>query len=227
MSDFDVILLYSGGVDSTVLLHSLIKKQNVRVMALSFKYGQRNNIENWCAKLQASNLKCGFKLVDLTTAFDEFKSALCGTKEAMPETVEVLGDAQPIVYVPYRNMIFLAYALGFAESTNVPKIYYGAQLNDNYQFFDTTPQFVSYINLIASLNRKFSTVIEAPFATKPKKEIIKEGLELGIDFANIISCYNPSINGYGIKSCGICPSCTQRLKAFKELNVSDPTKYKK
>jgi 7-cyano-7-deazaguanine synthase len=221
------VILLSGGIDSTVLLHKLVKEDNESPLAISFKYGQRHSIEVHCAQLQAAALNVIYKVVDLTQIFQDFHSALCGTREEVPDTVDILGDAQPIVYIPWRNAIFLTIALGIAESHNIPKIYYGAQQNDSYQFFDTTPEFVQLMNNLACMNRKHSCEIVASLVSLPKKDVVKKGLELGVDFSKVMTCYNPTSNGLGIRACGRCPSCTQRLKAFKELNTEDPFRYKK
>jgi 7-cyano-7-deazaguanine synthase len=221
------IILLSGGIDSTVLLHSLVKEQNESPLALIFKYGQRHKDEVNCAQLQASMLKIQYNVLDVTNIFLHSKSALCGLQENMPDTIETLGDAQPITYVPWRNGVFLTIALSLAENFNVSKVYYGAQLNDNYQFFDTTPDFVQLMNSLTDLNRKHTCQIIAPFASTPKTDIVSLGLKLEVDFTKVISCYNPAYGLLHIKACGRCPSCTQRVKAFKTLGKKDPFRYTK
>lgn len=221
------LIMLSGGIDSTVLAYSLVKQQEERPYAVAFKYGQRHGIEVHCAKMQAADLDIPIKIIDLTSVFETFKSALCGTYNRVPTTEEVLGDAQPIIYVPWRNAIFLSVCLGLAESLNIPKIYYGAQQNDNYEFFDTTPQFIAYMNLLTSLNRKHQCTIEATFKETQKKDIVQLGMDLGVDFERVISCYNPTTTCLHVRACGVCPSCTQRLKAFRTLRIKDPFKYKR
>jgi 7-cyano-7-deazaguanine synthase len=221
---YDCLILLSGGIDSTVLAYSLVN-EGVKPYALTFKYGQRNNMEVYCAKHAAMQLKIPVHVIDLTTVFDKFRSALCGTLHKVPNTEQLLGDAQPITYVPWRNGIFLTISLGFAESLDIHQIYYGAQQNDSFAFFDTTPEFVQNMNTLAAMNRKHECEITASFSTTSKKDIIKKGLELKIDFSLVLSCYNPKNGSTRLKACGRCPACTQRLKAFKELNVQDPFRY--
>lgn len=219
------VILLSGGIDSTVLLHSLVKERDENPLALIFKYGQRNKEEIPCAILQTSILSVQYNILDTIVLFTHSKSALCGTQDSMPDTIDTLGDAQPITYVPWRNGIFLTIALGIAEAFNVSKVYYGAQLNDSYQYFDTTFEFVKNMNILASLNRKHVCEIVAPFATTPKVDVVSLGLKLDVDFSKVLSCYNPLHGLVSTRACGRCPSCTQRLKAFKLLKKVDPFRY--
>jgi 7-cyano-7-deazaguanine synthase len=117
-------------------------------------------------------------------------------------------------------MIFLALAAAFAESQGVSEIFYGAQRHDMYGYWDTTPEFLEQLNQVYGLNRKTPVEILAPFVSWSKTDIVRKGLELGVDYGRTWSCYE------GLAAaCGRCPTCAERLKAFEEVGVVDPLPY--
>jgi len=214
-----VILILSGGIDSTTLLYQLIHKENYDVCVLFFNYGQKHIKELDYAKYHCTELNVDLKIVDLTFLKDLIgkASALTSQEVEVPNIKEVLGHPQPLTYVPFRNHIFLTLALCYAESIGAKKVFYGAQRHDLYSYWDTTEEFVKRINDIASLNRLHQIQILTPFVAYKKADIIKEGLELEVDYKHTWSCYE------GIeKPCLKCPTCAERLKAFKDLNLTDP-----
>jgi len=124
---------------------------------------------------------------------------------------------QPSTYVPNRNMTLLSLAAAYAESRGCDRVYYGAQAQDEYGYWDCTTEFVERINAVFALNRRDAVHIEAPFVGKSKAECVALGLELGVDFGHTWSCYR------GAKvPCGECPTCVERATAFAASGVPDP-----
>lgn len=132
----------------------------------------------------------------------------------------VTGDPQPITYVPNRNMIFLALAAAFAESLGADAVFYGAQRHDLYGYWDTTPDFLERLNHVYALNRKTPVHIRAPFVHHSKADLLRIGLDLGVDYGQTWSCYRGET-----LACGRCPTCAERLQAFAEVGVPDPLEY--
>ena len=217
-----VIAIVSGGLDSVTLLHYICKKLNKMPAVLAFEYGQKHSKEVGFAQFQARLLGCDdFQVIDLSLLQAAFgPSALTAAEVEIPDVVTVLGDPQPPTYVPNRNMIFLAIAAAVAEGRGATEIFYGAQRHDLYGYWDTTPQFLERMNAVFNLNRKNPIQVLAPFVHYSKADIVRLGLELGVDYGQTWSCYR------GIEAaCGTCPTCAERLKAFEEVGVPDPLPY--
>lgn len=220
----DCVAIVSGGMDSVTLLHFLVKERKRNPAVITFMYGQKHDKEIAYAQVQAALLGCReHLLLDLAPFKSLFaRSALITGGAAIPGALEVVGDPQPPTYVPNRNMIFLALAAAFAETQGVSDIYYGAQRHDIYGYWDTTPQFLEQLNNVYRLNRKTPIQILAPFVTYSKTDILRKGLELGVDYGKTWSCYEGQD-----AACGRCPTCAERLKAFQDLGLSDPLPYQK
>jgi 7-cyano-7-deazaguanine synthase len=218
----DSVAIVSGGLDSVTLLHYLVKNAGLCPAVLTFKYGQKHTKEIGYAKYHAALLsRDEHRIVDLSSMSPLFSaSALVSEDIAIPEIAKVLGDPQPITYVPNRNMIFLALAAAFAETHGVSLVYYGAQSHDMYGYWDTTSEFIEQLNGVLHLNRKTPIQIHAPFVNCSKADILRAGLEMGVDYGETWSCYE----GNDI-ACGKCPTCAERLKAFEEVGVPDPLPY--
>lgn len=231
-----VVVLLSGGLDSSVLLHLVVRRLLHKAVALNIFYGQRHQIEIECAKTQCRLLgNVDLVDIDLSAVFGGWPSALTNDNIKVPNIKDVLGHPQPPTYVPNRNMIFLSVAAGYAEAIGATKVYYGAQLHDEYGYWDTTPEFVRRMNAVAQLNRMNQIEIIAPLAKNKKSDNIRLGVELGVDFGYTHSCYDPKLDlsvecrvdeifKY-VKNCGVCPTCSERLKGFKEIGISDPRLY--
>jgi len=219
----DCVAIVSGGMDSVTLLHYLVKEEKRNPAVVTFIYGQKHNKEIDYAKAQAELLGCPEHLVlDLTPLSAVFAgSALITGGGAIPDVLDVMGDPQPVTYVPNRNMIFLALAAAFAESQELSDIFYGAQRHDIYGYWDTTPQFLEQLNKVYRLNRKTPIQILAPFVTYSKTDILEKGIELEVDYSQTWSCYEGQD-----AACGRCPTCAERLKAFEDLNLTDPLPYR-
>ncbi len=222
MSEFDAVAVVSGGMDSTTMLHYLVKKLGLHPALLTFAYGQRHAREIDCSRAQAAILRLPAPtLFDLTPFKAAFaSSALVDANREIPQAAAVEGDPQPATYVPFRNLIFLTLAAAFAESHAVSHVYYGAQRHDLYGYWDTTPEFLARVNHVFGLNRKNEVSIEAPFVNYSKADILRLGFEMGVDYGQTWSCYHG-----GTTACGDCPTCAERLKAFAEVGVADPLPY--
>jgi 7-cyano-7-deazaguanine synthase len=222
MSQIEAVAVVSGGMDSTTLLHYLVKRQGLRPALLTYAYGQRHAREIDCARTQAEILGLTaptlFNLTPFKAAFAS--SALVDAGKQIPQAADVEGDPQPATYVPFRNLIFLTLAAAYAESHGASRVYYGAQRHDLYGYWDTTPDFLDRVNHVYALNRKSAIKIEAPFINYSKADILRLGFELGVDYGMTWSCYLG-----GKLACGVCPTCVERLNAFAEVGVADPLPY--
>ncbi|MFP4173999.1 MAG: 7-cyano-7-deazaguanine synthase QueC [Candidatus Hydrogenedentota bacterium] len=222
------VVLLSGGIDSTVLLHNLVKNLAFGpIHTLSFQYGQRHGRELECAEWQANAIKAGsHKIIELDFLGDLLKghSALVSGGKEVPALSELSEEAkaQPPTYVPNRNMILLSLAAAYGEGLRIPDVYYGAQATDSYGYWDCTAVFLERLNHVFGLNRDEPIQIHAPFIRMAKSEIVRLGHELSVDFARTWTCYRG-----GQKACGECPSCVERLKAFDEAGVEDPLPYER
>lgn len=218
----DCVAIVSGGMDSVTLLYYLIKVKGRQPAVISFKYGQKHVKEVTLVGEHVRLLGLTDHLVcDLSPMSDLFKtSALVSSELTVPTMQQVQGDSQPVTYVPNRNMIFLSLAAAYAESHAASEVFYGAQKHDLYGYWDTTLEFLEQINQVYSLNRKTPIRIEAPFVTYSKADILREGFALGVDYGKTWSCYQ----GESV-ACGICPTCAERLAAFKEVGETDPVPY--
>lgn len=218
----DCIAVVSGGMDSVTLLHWLVKAQKRTPAVISFLYGQRHTRELACARENAALL--GLQppqVVDLSPLAGLFNiSSLVNRDLVVPTIDTVEADAMPSTYVPNRNMIFLALAVAWAETLGAREVYCGAQAHDLYGYWDTTPEFMARLNAVYALNTDYPVQVLAPFETYSKTDVLRAGLELGVDYGKTWSCYA----GEDL-ACGQCPTCAERLKAFAELGLKDPLPY--
>lgn len=220
------VVLLSGGLDSSVLLHHVRKTVAVeRVLALSYNYGQRHSRELECARWQADRAHAAeHRVIDVSFlgALLQSGSALIAGGRDVPDLAELTMDelSQPPTYVPNRNMMLLSMAAAYAEATEIHDVFYGAQAMDEYGYWDCTIEFIARINAVLSLNRSKPVKIQAPFVTMKKAEVVKLGLGLGVDFAHTWSCYRG-----GAQACGTCPTCVERLNAFQTAGATDPLAY--
>ncbi len=220
----DCVAIVSGGMDSVTLLHYLVKREKLEPAVITFIYGQKHEREIACARSQTAALGCQDHLIlDLSLLRPLFAtSALVSDLIQVPDVEDVLGDPQPPTYVPNRNMIFLALAAAYAETNQVSEVYYGAQAHDMYGYWDTTPDFLETLNQVYGLNRKTTIQIKAPLVNYTKTDILRLGLELGVDYGQTWSCYEGKET-----ACGRCPTCAERLQAFANLDMTDPLPYDK
>jgi 7-cyano-7-deazaguanine synthase len=219
----DSVVIVSGGLDSVTLLHHLIKNERRQPAVITFRYGQKHEANELdCARFNVILLACAdHQIVDLRAMQTIFSSsALVDDAVPLPTIEAVTGNPQPPTYVPNRNMIFLALAAAYAESRGVSQVFYGAQQHDMYGYWDCTLDFLARVNQVYALNRGTLIHIEAPFVNYSKADILRLGLQLGVDYAHTWSCY-----AGGTLACGRCPTCAERLKAFAAVGVPDPLPY--
>lgn len=208
----------SGGIDSSVVLAHARKKHD-QVFPISFNYGQRHSIELIYAQLQAGR---DYKVIDLTFFKDIANtSSITNNNIDVAKTKDVLGDAQTVNYVPFRNQMLLSIACAYAESVGANTVYHGAALIDSQAgYWDGSEEFLSSINSLVSLNRKQQIKIEAPLIDKTKKDIILMGKDLGVDYSKTWTCYEGKAS-----ACGHCTACSSRIKGFLDAGIKDPIPY--
>jgi len=208
------IIILSGGLDSTTLAYYL-KNKGYNLVALTFDYGQTHKKEINYAKQTCWKLNIPFYIFEVIFPFE---SALLGTSNIPTEDYSVRTQRRTIV--PNRNMIFLSYAVAYAEDLGLNKVFYAAHKNDKVIYPDCRPQFVRKISQAASAATHNKVKIIAPFLSKYKQGIVKIGDKLGVPFKETWSCY------FGReKPCGRCGTCRERLRAFKKSNLIDPLEY--
>jgi len=218
------VVLLSGGMDSTTLLWWVTRHLRVpEVHALSFRYGQKHARELTAARWQARSAGVAVhKVVDisffagLTTGGGV---ALTDGAVAVPalRAIRAAQRDQPSTYVPNRNMILLALAAAYAESHGIADMYYGAQSQDEYGYWDCTGDFVERLNDVLALNRRKAVRVHAPFVGLRKAAEVRIGLQLGVEYGHTWTCYRG-----GKHPCRVCPACVERRKAFVEIGMRDP-----
>jgi 7-cyano-7-deazaguanine synthase len=223
------VVLLSGGLDSTTTL-AIAKHEGFRLHALTFRYGQRHAIEVEAARRVAQRFDVErHVIVDIDLRV--FGGSALTETLVVPKnrTPEEISDGIPITYVPARNTVFLAYALAFAEVTQSEDIFLGVNALDYSGYPDCRPEFIQAFEAMANLATKAAVEgrqrvrIHTPLVHLSKAQIIRRGLELGVDYGLTHSCYDPSADG---SPCGQCDACLLRLKGFKEAGVADPVAYR-
>ena len=223
------VVIFSGGADSTVILHHAIKNFD-KVYCLTYNYNQRHKLEIEKAINYTSDLGVGegqkieqHIVVDLSFyAKLADSSALTNPNIDVPKMKDVIGEAQNKSHVPNRNMTMLSIAAAYAEAKGCETVLYGAALvDDTSGHWDGTREFLERINSCLALNRLHKIQIEAPLIKMSKEEIFKYGIELGADFSKTLTCYN----GEEV-ACGTCPACSSRIRGFLDTKkYKDPIPY--
>ncbi|MCE0722207.1 MULTISPECIES: 7-cyano-7-deazaguanine synthase QueC [Legionella] len=219
------IVLLSGGLDSTTCL-ALARSKGFSCYAISFSYGQRHSAELLAAQRIAQHYQVmTHQIVTLDTALFR-NSALTDSSIEVPSFQG--GSDIPVTYVPARNTIFLAMALGFAESIAARDIFIGASSVDYSHYPDCRPEFIQAFQTLANLATKAGVTgdqftIHAPLQHLSKVETIQLGISLGVDYSLTVSCYQANDAG---EACGQCDSCTFRKRGFLGAGVDDPTLYR-
>lgn len=218
------VVLFSGGVDSTTCI-AIAKAQGFAVYALSFDYGQRHAAELLIAKKTAQLLQVAeHKIVSLGLK-ELGGSALTDSKIAVPDYSD--SNDIPITYVPARNTVFLAVALGYAEVIGAQDVFIGTNSIDYSHYPDCRPEYILAFETLANLATKAGVTghpftIHTPLATLSKADIIATGMTLGINYFLTVSCYQADEKGRG---CGHCASCTLRKRGFEAAGLPDATYY--
>ena len=217
------VVLLSGGLDSATTL-ALAQEQGYACYALSFDYGQRHRCELDAARKVAEAAEVVEHKI-ITLNLDNIGgSALTDTAIPVPQQAT---EGIPVTYVPARNTVFLALALGWAEVLEAEAIFIGVNAVDYSGYPDCRPEFIEAFANMAQLATKTGVEgrpirIETPLIHLSKAEIIQQGSRLGVDYANTISCYDPDTEG---RACGRCDSCRLRAAGFEAAGVADPTRY--
>ena len=224
------VVLLSGGIDSTTTL-AIAQKMGFTIYALSFSYGQRHQIEMEAAVSIAHNFSVAKHLIvdiDLRLIGG---SALTGDVDVPKNrSVEQMGKDIPVTYVPARNTIFLSYALAWAEVIGAFDIFIGVNALDYSGYPDCRPEYIAAYEKMANMATKAGVegnqklTIHTPLMEMSKADIIRQGIEMGVDYSLTHSCYDPSAEGL---ACAECDSCLLRLKGFQEAGIADSIKYKK
>jgi 7-cyano-7-deazaguanine synthase len=220
LSGSPAVVLVSGGLDSATTL-AITRERGHRCHALSFDYGQRHAVELAAARRVAAALGAVEHRV-LAMPIGQFgHSALTDPAIAVPEAPT---DGIPVTYVPARNTIFLACALGYAEVIGAQHIYIGVNAVDYSGYPDCRPEFIRAFECLANLATRAAVegrpvTIHAPLIELSKADVIRRGLALGVDYAMTVSCYQPDGEGRG---CGRCDSCRLRQAGFEAAGVADP-----
>jgi 7-cyano-7-deazaguanine synthase len=217
------VVLVSGGLDSATVL-AIARAAGRECYALSFDYGQRHRLELEAAGRVASALGAREHRTMRIDFAGIGGSALTDPAIAVPEAASA---GIPVTYVPARNTVFLALALGWAEVLGAREIYVGVNAVDYSGYPDCRPEFITAFERLANLATKAgveggSFAIRAPLIELTKAEIIGRGVALGVDYALTVSCYQP--DGAG-RACGRCDSCRLRRAGFEAAGVADPTSY--
>ena len=223
-----IILLLSGGLDSTTLL-ALAKSQGRAVNALTFRYGQRHGVEIERAKQIAKHFEVERHVVaDIDLRL--FGGSALTSDIAVPKDRDA-GDMShgiPITYVPARNTIFLSFALAWAEVVAAREIFIGVNALDYSGYPDCRPEYIRAYETMANLATKSGVEgaakvhIRTPLIDLSKKQIVELGLSLGVDYAMTTSCYDPDAAG---AACGHCDACQLRLRGFEQAGTRDPAPY--
>jgi 7-cyano-7-deazaguanine synthase len=224
MSTRRAVVLLSGGLDSSTVL-AIARSRGFECHALSVHYGQRHSAELAAAKKIAAALGARDHRIMAVDLAGIGGSALTDTEIAVPESPTA---GIPVTYVPARNTLLLSLALGWAEVLGAADIFVGVNAVDYSGYPDCRPQFIQAFEHLARLATKAgvegsSLRIQAPLIDMSKSDIIRAGVELGVDFSLTVSCYQADSDG---AACAKCDSCRLRAAGFAAAHISDPTRYR-
>lgn len=221
------VILLSGGLDSATVL-AIAQSQGFDCAALSFRYGQRHQVELSCAaKVAAAAGIADHRIVDIDLR--AFGGSALTADIAVPkdrDEAEMAAEI-PVTYVPARNTIMLSFALAFAETLGAADIFVGVNAVDYSGYPDCRPEYVAAFETMANLATKAGVegrklTIHAPLMRLSKAEIIAAGRRLGVDYGLTSSCYDPDQSG---RACGRCDACRLRLRGFADCGLTDPAPY--
>jgi 7-cyano-7-deazaguanine synthase len=225
------VVLVSGGLDSTTVM-GIVKSLGYDLHCLTFNYSQRNKIELELIKENIVNFNpLDHKIINVDLSFLNTSSLVNKNLDIQKykNKSEITQDI-PNTYVPARNTIFLSYALSYAENIGAKDIFIGIHKSDSPNYPDCTIEFALAFENLANIGTSFVNTkendkkikIHAPLINMTKTDIVRRGIELGLNYEKTISCYDPNEAG---ESCGKCISCLIRIDAFRNNNMDDPIKY--
>jgi 7-cyano-7-deazaguanine synthase len=219
------VVLLSGCLDSTTTL-AVAKAQGFEPYALSFRYGQRHQVElESAARVAASMGVAEHVIVDIDLR--RFGGSALTSDLSVPKarSLDAMSDGIPVTYVPARNTIFLSFALAWAEVLEAEDIFIGVNALDYSGYPDCRPEYIAAYERMANLATKASVeghqrlTIHTPLIHLTKAAIIRKGVALGVDYSLTSSCYDPGEDG---RPCAACDSCQLRAKGFAEAGLPDP-----
>jgi 7-cyano-7-deazaguanine synthase len=220
------VILLSGGLDSATIL-AMARAENYDCYALSFRYGQRHEIELHCAtNIAKANMVREHKIAEIDLRL--FGGSALTADIAVPKSrnMDEMAQGIPITYVPARNTVFLSFALAYAEVIGAYDIFIGVNVLDYSGYPDCRPEFIDAYEQMANLATARGVAengqklrIHAPIIQMSKAEIITTGMGLGVDYGLTLSCYDPDNQA---KACGLCDACILRAKGFADAGLSDP-----
>lgn len=223
------VVLLSGGLDSTTTL-AIAKSEGYEVYALTFRYGQRHEVEIEAARRIAALYDVAQHVVAQIDLRTFGGSALTDDIEVPKDRpLEEMSDGIPVTYVPARNTIFLSFALAWAEVLEASDIFIGVNALDYSGYPDCRPEYIEAFERMANLATKAGVEgkqklkIHTPLISLTKARIVLKGIELGVDYSLTVTCYDPAADG---AACGQCDACQLRLKGFAENAMSDPARYR-
>lgn len=220
------VVLLSGGLDSATCL-ALARREGFECHALTFDYGQRHKAEIECARRIAGQLGAASHTVYSLDVGPFAGSSLTTGDDVPKDTAEPGTGDIPSTYVPARNLVFLAIATAFAETLDAGDVFIGVNAVDYSGYPDCRPEFVDAFARAATLATRRGTqeasplTVRTPLLRLSKAEIVRAGLDAGVDFALTTSCYDPQD---GV-ACGHCDACILRRRGFEAAGIADPTRY--
>lgn len=217
------VVLVSGGLDSATVL-ACARRDGWQCYALSFDYGQRHRAELDAARRLAETAGCVEHRVMTVDTAGIGGSALTDSSVAVPVSPT---EGIPVTYVPARNTVFLALALGWAEVLEAGAIFIGVNAVDYSGYPDCRPEYIAAFERMANLATRSGVEgrpvrIVTPLMELSKAQIVRTGTELGVDYAQTVSCYQADAQG---RACGRCDSCRLRRAGFEQAGLADPTRY--
>ena len=222
------VVLLSGGLDSATVA-AIARADGFEVHALTIDYGQRHRFEVEAAGCVAKSAGvASHQTIDIDLAAIGGSALTADLAVPMDRTDAVMAEGIPITYVPARNTVFLALALGHAEVLGAADLFIGINAVDYSGYPDCRPEFIAAFERLANLATKAGVegtlrfTVRTPLIDSTKAEIIRRGTELGVDYARTHSCYAPSVQGV---ACGHCDACLLRRKGFAEAGLTDPIAY--
>ncbi|HEY4258778.1 MAG TPA: 7-cyano-7-deazaguanine synthase QueC [Schlesneria sp.] len=222
------VVLLSGGLDSATVL-AIAKAEKFELYALTFRYGQRHGVELNASRRIAERVSVKQHVIfDIDLRQFGGSSLTTDNPVAKDRSPEEMSGGIPLTYVPGRNIVFLSIATAWAETLQARDIFIGVNAVDYSGYPDCRPEFIAAFERMANLGTKASvegnlTKIHAPLVTLSKQEIIRRGLELGVDYGLTSTCYDPVLEAGA--ACGKCDACQIRLSGFQAVGMADPAPY--
>ena len=220
------VVLVSGGMDSAVTL-ALARAQGFACHALSVAYGQRH-VSELAAAARVATMHGAVEHKTVAVGLRSIGGSALTADIAVPEHVDAHGEVDiPVTYVPARNTIMLAIALGWAETLDACDLFCGVNAVDYSGYPDCRPAFIEAFERLANVATRAGVEghalrVHAPLLQMSKADIVREGVRLGVDFAATVSCYRADADG---RACGHCDACVLRARGFAGAGVADPTRY--